>query len=105
MRTSRDFFLLGLISIFSCPGLSRAEDELAKLREQVTEQQTQINELRAALAEQKEALDRVLKVLPAASSSPAADLVRRGTGESAGAERSKRFHAGPGALFRNVPDG
>jgi hypothetical protein len=91
MRTSRNFFLLGLIGIFCHPSYSRAEDELAKLREQVAQQQTQINELRAALAEQKEVLDRVLKVLPAAGSGSTGDLQRDGGGESTKTARANAF--------------
>lgn len=91
MRTSRDLFLLGLISIFFHPGLSRAEDELAKLRAQVTEQQTQINELRAALAEQKEVLDRVLKVLPAAGGGSVPDLLGGGADKPARGARANAF--------------
>jgi hypothetical protein len=87
MRTSRDLFLLGLLGILCHPSFSRAEDELAKLRAQVAQQQTQINELRAALAEQKVALDRVLKVLPAASRGSAGDLRPEG-GKSTETERA-----------------
>jgi len=91
MRTSRNLFLLGLISFFFYPGLARAQDELAKLRERVAEQQKQIDELRSALAQQKETLDRVLKVLPPASGGPAADFHGGGAGESAGTEKSNSF--------------
>ena len=74
MRRPRDLFLFGLISIFFYPKLSRAQDELAKLRAQVADQQAQINELRATLAEQRQVLDRMLRLLPAARGGSAPDL-------------------------------
>ena len=67
MKTSRFLLIIGLISILWSPANLCADDEVATLKEQVTAQQKQIDELRVALEEQSKVLDRVVRALPSAN--------------------------------------
>jgi len=68
MRAHGPFRRLGLIVILALPVSSQANDEVAKLKEQIVLQQKQIDELRAALERQAQTLARVVQALPTLTS-------------------------------------